>query len=1008
MDSDVDPSDLLLLDDDELLLLGENSTLFDLENAIDLLNMHNENSTIVIDPSNATVITPNDTTLLEHYFESSTLPPHLDQCSVATRTFQDEIDWRGHFDEVPFVNTRAIRIAHFGPQRFGRPSNIELLWRSTYHSDRKDYIMGIAATCITLLVLFCIWLVVLLVLKYLGPQRVTFLSGRFPPLPENHTVEMEKQDDTQEDNVENESYKDATNNVLCDGSSSGENLHAKKSDEGESVETFFKSTVQQSVAPNNCEDLVNNDKVTREVKTNDEGIHVEQIDTDKKDKAASSSEVEVLSPTSRNKSEEFETTVADRDVTDISCMKDEVLDSRNRQTHDIVSSFVQRIQNPFALFDPFLLQNCNALWTDEQQLKQREQEQRQRSDLALDSGTFIKEPQTIGDVTNDDNTSNGLIPKRATQIWRDIHNIFSVRIPPDSEDDSSDRSSFRELPQHRLSSSLRSRDMSSHRNDGRDLSIPDESSNEFFRKEESIVDRDNILNDSFTTPKEEEYPNDNVVNVEKTETSDRRKPSTTRLSSIFFSAKEEPSHESSLNQQDTMEDDAIVHTREDHFVQSWSAAHVRQRRQLRISQAAVVLSGVGIIITSILMAFSGVNGLLKTMNESIKLLDHDDGLASQGIVMIDDVIRVVGKTENHTGNAMDNSAIYQLLVDTEGEICGGVAVEQVCRIWADQSGVVSAQRCLNEWGRTNELLRLAFRESFRIANDGLQAMLLNLEGVRNDLLSMSQYIYGVEKSIKNFQWAFGVARALNLILALLCVLILLGVFCHKWSRLTRCLQSWITIPLFCTLVLLSFIFSLVCILLSTTLADFCINGPDSRVLSIADLLKEDITDIIHDFAIYYVKQCPLEFLPESYTFYMRLAWTFVSGLFRFAELLVLAEDPVTEYCRLGDQDTILQVSALFQEFACDLSALLADTIVFFQCQNWFPLYEQGVYNAMCYSGTSSIVWIAITQVMTVVFAAVMLTFRVGFAKLPEAGDETTQSNGGGSSAEMDSKIDDSI
>ncbi|KAG7341430.1 hypothetical protein IV203_023382 [Nitzschia inconspicua] len=991
MDSDVDPSDLLLLNDELLLLLGENSTLFDLENALDLLNMHNENSTIVIDLSNVTV-TPNDTTLLEYYFESSTLPPYLDECPVATQTFQDEIDWRGHFDEVPFVNTRAIRIAHFGPQRFGRPSNIELLWRSTYHSDRKDYIMGIAATCITLLVLFCIWLIVLLVLKYLGPGRVTFWSGRFPPLPENRTVEMEKQDDTQEDNVDK-------------GSSTDDNLHAK-SDEGES-ETF-KSTIQQSVASNNCEDLLD-DEVKRKVRTDEEGILVERIDTDTKDRAPSSSLSEVvdLSPASRNKSEEFETTVADRDVIDISGMKDEALDSRNLHRQDIVSSFVQRIQNPFALFDPFLLQHCNSLWTEEQQLKQREQEQRQQSDLAFDSGTFIQEPQRIGDVKNDDNTSNSFIPKRAGQIWRDIHNMFSVRIPPDSEDDSSNHSSYREPSQHRLSSSLRSMEMSSHRDDGRELSIPDESSTDFFRKEESIVNRD-IVNNSFTTPKEEEYPNDNIVNVEKTETSDRRKPSTTRLSSIFFSAKDEPSHEMSLSKKDTMEDDAIVPVDEDHFVQSCAIAHGRQRRQLRFSQAVVVLSGVGIIITSILMAFSGVNGLLKTMNESIKLLDHVDGLASQGIVMIDDVIRVVGKTENHTGNALDNSAIYQLLVETEGEICGGVAVEQVCRIWADQSGVVSAQRCLNEWGRTNELLRLAFRESFRIANDGLQAMLLNLEGVRNDLLSMSQYIYGVEKSIKNFQWAFGVARALNLILALLCVLILLGIFCHKWSRLTRCLQSWITIPLFCTLVLLSFVFSLVCILLSTTLADFCINGPDSRVLSIADLLKEDITDIIHDFAIYYVKQCPLELLPESYTFYMRLAWTFVSGLVRFAELLVLAQDPVTEYCRLGDQDAILQVSALFQELACDLSVLLADTIVFFQCQNWFPLYEQGVYNAMCYSGTSSIVWIAITQVMTVVFAAVMLTFRVGFAKLPEAGDETTQSNGGGSSAEIDSKVDGSI
>jgi hypothetical protein len=123
-------------------------------------------------------------------------------------------------------------------------------------------------------------------------------------------------------------------------------------------------------------------------------------------------------------------------------------------------------------------------------------------------------------------------------------------------------------------------------------------------------------------------------------------------------------------------------------------------------------------------------------------------------------------------------------------------------------------------------------------------------------------------------------------------------------------------------------------------------------------------------------------LPEEYTFYIRLSWAFVAGLFQFADLLVLAQDPIAEYCSVGDQDTIVQVSHLLQTSACNLSNLLSHTIVFFQCNNWFPLYEQGVYNAVCYSFTSGILWIAATQIVIVVFAAIMLTFRVGFVKFP--------------------------
>jgi hypothetical protein len=118
----------------------------------------------------------------------------------------------------------------------------------------------------------------------------------------------------------------------------------------------------------------------------------------------------------------------------------------------------------------------------------------------------------------------------------------------------------------------------------------------------------------------------------------------------------------------------------------------------------------------------------------------------------------------------------------------------------------------------------------------------------------------------------------------------------------------------------------------------------------------------------------------------------VAGLFQIAEWLVLSQDPIAEYCGVGDQDTIVDVSKLIQISACDLSNLLANTIVFFQCNNWFPLYEQGVYNAVCYSFTSGTFWIAATQIVIVMCAAIMLTFRVGFARLPDTAAKIPQSS----------------
>lgn len=140
---------------------------------------------------------------------------------------------------------------------------------------------------------------------------------------------------------------------------------------------------------------------------------------------------------------------------------------------------------------------------------------------------------------------------------------------------------------------------------------------------------------------------------------------------------------------------------------------------------------------------------------------------------------------------------------------------------------------------------------------------------------------------------------------------------------------------------------------------------------------------------------------------MRLSWLFVSGIFQFSELLVQAHEPITEFCTtLGNQDTILQVAALIQEAACDLSSSLADTIVFFQCNNWFPLYEQGVYTTLCYSGTTAITWIASTQIVIVIFAAIMLTFRVAFINLQSDEERVTAQSPVDSSSDddIDSKI----
>jgi hypothetical protein len=80
----------------------------------------------------------------------------------------------------------------------------------------------------------------------------------------------------------------------------------------------------------------------------------------------------------------------------------------------------------------------------------------------------------------------------------------------------------------------------------------------------------------------------------------------------------------------------------------------------------------------------------------------------------------------------------------------------------------------------------------------------------------------------------------------------------------------------------------------------------------------------------------------------------------------------------GNTNSVVVVAQTTSEQLCTVVEILNDIGLFMQCSNWFPLYENTVYNAMCYSGTDGFAWVASTQFVIVFMAMFILTFRVVF------------------------------
>jgi hypothetical protein len=77
-------------------------------------------------------------------------------------------------------------------------------------------------------------------------------------------------------------------------------------------------------------------------------------------------------------------------------------------------------------------------------------------------------------------------------------------------------------------------------------------------------------------------------------------------------------------------------------------------------------------------------------------------------------------------------------------------------------------------------------------------------------------------------------------------------------------------------------------------------------------------------------------------------------------------------------DSILDSADVVTNALCRVADILREVRVFFNCENFYPLYEGITYDTVCYSGTDGFAWVASTQFVIVFMTMVILTLRITF------------------------------
>ena len=390
--------------------------------------------------------------------------------------------------------------------------------------------------------------------------------------------------------------------------------------------------------------------------------------------------------------------------------------------------------------------------------------------------------------------------------------------------------------------------------------------------------------------------------------------------------------------------------------------HATTASRLRNVRIALAVSGLLMLIFAILFMGVGVDNLLRAVN------DTRDGLG-KAIVLTEDAIELIDEFAAAQSSAVESTKAFS----------------------ADISGFCPAV-CMDVTSTDCDLARVPFggliRTILSFSSDTI-ARLLDLPGIRSDLLELADEFSSIEQATRNFEWAFYIALAFAGIVAILDLLMMWGLYltwrdqvsASRRGGAVMCCRNWVLVPIFGFMVFLTFLFTEVFIIGSTASNDFCAGSPDPKITGFMVENQDKFVSVIFSFAYYYVSGCPEEAFPvEIQEAYDQVAEA-LRVINQFAGEVASNPEQLQEVCGTTDPTTISATAFALEAQTCVIGSTLASVQDFMTCNNWHPIYSTLTYSAVCYDASEGLYWIAISSFVMVLCAMIMLTLRVGFYEL---------------------------
>eukprot|EP00536_Pseudo-nitzschia_multiseries_P003531 jgi/Psemu1/323059/estExt_fgenesh1_pg.C_550014 len=312
----------------------------------------------------------------------------------------------------------------------------------------------------------------------------------------------------------------------------------------------------------------------------------------------------------------------------------------------------------------------------------------------------------------------------------------------------------------------------------------------------------------------------------------------------------------------------------------------------------------------------------------------------------------------------------------------------------------------------------------------------------DDLQSVADAASDAHDWIAEYEWVVLALLVCNALLATVVSILLIDATLWQRRRRTMGRgPPVVVLSLFVTLAMISFCCSVAFGMGSTIGADLCSGGngngsPDRAVLGWLAAQKERLfafseeeeqqpweasRDRFYDLAMHAIRHCPQhpgdvvvfvadttqqqqqnqqhsdrnrnwnwnsdrnhsKQLDKEWVFF-QAAWD--AGTLAAEAINVNSVDPnhrastIRDVCVLGpDSSTALAAAGgQLADASCEASAQLRELVDVVRCDKWYPLYREGMHDAVCSSGVSGFVWVTVTQAFVVILSLLMLTVREGY------------------------------